>query len=63
VDLVEDGESVVILRHGMPVAELVGAREPGLPMGIASHDPLVPLGDDWWQPISDEEAEDRVEGR
>ena len=56
--LVEEGESVVIARHGKPVAELIRARSTGLPIGIARHDPLVAGGDAWWQPLSDEEAEE-----
>ena len=62
LELVEQGETVVIARHGQPVAELVPARRPGgFPFGIAREEPLVPDGDDWWQPMTDEEAEDWVE--
>jgi prevent-host-death family protein len=63
LELVEEGETVVIARHGKPVAELVRTRKIGLPVGIAQNDQLVPPGDDWWQPMTDEEAEDWVEGR
>lgn len=64
LELVEEGESVVIARHGKPVAELVRVRpRKGLPIGIARNDPLVPPGDDWWAPMTDEEVEDWVEGR
>jgi len=59
LELVEQGETIIIARHGKPVAELVRARPPkGLPLGIASEDPLAPQGDDWWQPMSDEEVDD-----
>jgi prevent-host-death family protein len=62
--LVEEGETVVIARHGEPVAELVPAhRKAGFPFGIARSEPLVTAGDDWWQPMSDAEAEDWIEGR
>ncbi len=62
--LVEEGETVVIARHGRPVAELVPAgRKAGFPFGIAREDPLVPAGDDWWRPMADEEVEDWIEGR
>ncbi len=61
--LVEEGETVVIARHGKPVAELVRSRKTGLPLGIAQQDRLVPPGDDWWQPMTGEEADDWVEGR
>jgi prevent-host-death family protein len=63
LELVEEGESVVIARHGKPVAELIRARSTGLPLGIARQDPLVPKGDAWWQPLGDEEAEDWIEGQ
>ena len=64
LELVEEGETVVIARNGEPVAELVPARRPtGFPFGIARGDPLVPTGDDWWQPMSDAEAEGWIDGR
>ncbi len=63
LELVEEGETVVIARHGQPVAELVPARRPGFPFGIAREEPLVAPGDDWWQPMTDEEAEVWIEGR
>ena len=62
LELVEEGETVVIARHGKPVAELVRAQAKGLPLGIASQDPLVPAGDRWWQAMTDEQAEDWIEG-
>ncbi len=63
LELVEEGETVIIARHGKPVAELVRVRNTGLPLGIARKDPLVPPGDEWWQPMTDEEAEGWLEGR
>ena len=64
LELVEEGETVIIARHGQPVAELVPARrQTGFPFGIACKEPLVPLGDEWWQPLSDGEADDWIEGR
>jgi prevent-host-death family protein len=63
LELVEQGEVVTIARHGKPVAELVRARRAGLPLGIASNDPLVKSGDRWWQPMTDEEAESWIAGR
>ena len=64
LELVEEGETVVIARHGQPVAELVPARQKtGFPFGIARAEPLVAPGDEWWQPMSDAEAEDWIEGR
>jgi prevent-host-death family protein len=64
LELVEEGESVIIARHGQPVAELIPARRPtGFPFGIAREEPLVVDGDAWWQPMTDDEAEDWVQGR
>jgi prevent-host-death family protein len=64
LELVEEGETVIIARHGEPVAELVRARrKPGFPFGMARLEPLVAAGDDWWQSMNDAEAEDWLEGR
>ena len=64
LELVEEGETVIIARHGEPVAELVPARrKSGFPFGIARSEPLVAAGDGWWQPMSDAEAEDWIEGQ
>ncbi|MBO0911743.1 MAG: type II toxin-antitoxin system prevent-host-death family antitoxin [Acidobacteria bacterium] len=62
LELVEEGETVIIARHGQPVAELVPSRK-GFPFGIAREEPLVADGDEWWQPMSDSEAEDWIEGQ
>jgi len=61
LELVEEGETVIIARRGQPVAELVASRK-GFPFGIAREEPLVADGDEWWQPMSDSEAEDWIEG-
>jgi antitoxin (DNA-binding transcriptional repressor) of toxin-antitoxin stability system len=62
LELVEGGETVVIARYGQPVAELVPAkRKGGFPFGIASAEPLVAAGDQWWQPMSDAEADHWVQ--
>ena len=59
--LVEQGETVVITSHGQAVAEPIPVRCPsGFPFGIAGEEPLVGVGDDRWQPMTDDEAEDRV---
>ena len=64
LELVEEGETVVIARHGQPVAELVPARKTtGFPFGIAREAPLVPAGNDWWGPMTDAEAEEWINGR
>jgi prevent-host-death family protein len=63
LEAVENGETVTIARNGKPVAELVKVKKKGFPFGIAKDDPLVPPGDDWWQPMTDEEVDDWLEGR
>ena len=65
LDRVLEGEEVLITRNGVPVAELVPARQRGLVLGAGRHDPDVnpAAGDDWWQPMSDEEAEAFLDGR
>ncbi len=63
LELVRDGETVIIARHGEPVAELIPARwKGGFPFGIASEEPLVGAGDAWWKTMSDAEAEKGMEG-
>ena len=63
LELVESGQKVVIARHGKPVAELVRTRGKGLALGSARDQPLVPPGDDWWQPMTDKEADRWIAGR
>jgi prevent-host-death family protein len=64
LELVEHGETVVIARHGQPVAELVPARRKGrFPFGIARDEPLAASGDDWWQPMSHADVEGWMEAR
>jgi len=63
LELVAEGEAVIIMQDGRPVAELVPARNVGLELGVARLEPLVPPGDEWWQPMTDEEAASWTEGR
>jgi prevent-host-death family protein len=64
LELVENGETVVIARHGKPVAELVRVkRKKKFPFDIARNHPLVPPGDDWWRPMTDREVDDFIEGK
>lgn len=59
LQLVAEGETVVIARNGEPVAELVPTKRPaGFPFGIAQNNPLVPPGDEWWKPLAEEEMEE-----
>ena len=63
LDLVESGETVVIALQGLPLAELIPARKKlGLPFDIARESLLVPRGDDWWEPLTDDEWAAWVEG-
>ena len=61
---VEDGEEITICRRGVPVVDLVRAKNPEkkkIKLGtmrdrIIIHDP------DWWKPMSDEEVEAFLDG-
>jgi prevent-host-death family protein len=56
LDLVEDGESVVIERHGRPVAQLVPVRKRrSSPLGAMRGQFTMTEG--WERALSDEEAE------
>ena len=61
LDLVLQGEAIVITRNGAPVAELVPARRRTFPLGAACDDLHINRAaldrDDWWQPMTDEEAD------
>jgi prevent-host-death family protein len=67
LDRVLQGETVLITRNGIPVAELVPARRRPFPLGAGRHDPDVNRAalntDDWWQPMTDEEVETFLDGR
>jgi prevent-host-death family protein len=64
LDKVLEGEQVIIIRNGTPVAELVPARKRGLVLGAGRHDPLVnPIAsEDWWHAMTDEEADRFLDG-
>ena len=68
LELVESGEAVVIERDGKPVAELVAvpvapAKKP-FPFDIARDNPLIDpnAGDEWWQSMTEQEAEAWING-
>ncbi|MDX1980834.1 MAG: type II toxin-antitoxin system prevent-host-death family antitoxin [Bryobacteraceae bacterium] len=67
LDSVLEGETVLITRNGVPVAELVPARRRPFPFGIGRNDPsLNPealASDEWWRPMTDEEYDAFLEGR
>lgn len=62
LDLVEDGEEVVIHRHGKPVARLAAEKPTGqLPFGAMCGEFELPEG--WDRPLSSEEADAFWEGK
>lgn len=62
LDLVEDGESVVIVRHGRPVAQLVRVqRRRASPLGAMRGQ--FTMAEGWEQALTDEEAEAFWAGR
>ena len=62
LDLVSDGEEVLIHRHGKPVARLSAAR-------VAAESPFgamrgeFQMRDGWDRPLSDDEADSFWEGK
>ena len=67
LDCVLQGEEVLITRNGVPVAELVPARKRSFPLGAGRNyphlNPAALKNDAWWQPMTDEEVENFLEGR
>jgi prevent-host-death family protein len=65
LDKVLEGEEVVITRNGTPVAELVPARKQRTLLGVGIDDPNYRTNptDDWWVPMTQEEADAFYEGR
>lgn len=67
LDCVLQGEEVLITRNGVPVAELVPARKRQFPLGAGRNDPHLNLAavknEAWWRALTDEEADDFIEGR
>lgn len=62
LDLVEDGEQVVIERHGRPVARLVAVRRRrGSVLGAMKGE--FEMADGWEQALTDEEADAFWNGR
>ncbi len=62
LEAVERGETVVICRNGKPVAKLVAAGTGRLPLGAAREETRTD-DDSWWQAMTDEEADDFIDGR
>jgi prevent-host-death family protein len=67
LDLVERGEEVVLAKHGRPVARIVPLDRRGLVLGSENDDSNINrevlAKDDWWKPMTDDEADAFIEGR
>ena len=67
ITMAERGEEVIITRSGKPVIDLRKHRAKGLTLGSGATDPTVSRDaldcDEWWQAMSDDEAEDFLSGR
>ena len=62
LDLIEQGEDVVILRHGHPVAQLVRAAVSGKPK-LGTMKGQITVREGWEKPFTAEEADAFWEGR
>ena len=62
LDLVEDGEEVVIERHGRPIAQLVPVRK-RRPSALGAMRGQFKMAEGWERALTDEEAEAFWSGR
>lgn len=62
LDLVEDGENVVIERHGRPVAQLVPVRR-RRPSALGAMRGEFAMTDGWEKPLTDEDTKAFWNGR
>ena len=62
LDLVEDGEAVVIERHGRPVAQLVAVRKTR-PSPLGAMRGQFTMTEGWEHALTDEEADAFWRGR
>jgi prevent-host-death family protein len=67
LDMVARGEEVVLAKHGHPVARIVPIERRGLVLGSGKNDTNINqevlAKDDWWEPMSADEADAFIEGR
>lgn len=67
LNLVLEGETVVITRNGVAVAELIPARVRSFPLGAGRNDPTINrealASDEWSHPMNDDEYEAFLETR
>jgi prevent-host-death family protein len=54
---VQEGEEVVISKHGRPVARIVRTKPAKRVLGAAQGQ-VREIDPDWWKPMSDKEAEE-----
>ncbi|MBI3208698.1 MAG: type II toxin-antitoxin system prevent-host-death family antitoxin [Candidatus Solibacter usitatus] len=62
LDLVVEGEEVIIIRHGKPVAQLVTPRRIAKPV-FGSMRNEIRWKEGWEKPMTDAEADAFLEGR
>mgnify|MGYP001102305489 CR=1 FL=1 len=62
LDLLEEGEEVIIVRHGRPVAQLVRARSLAKPQ-LGAMRGEISWHEGWERPLSPDEADAFWEGR
>jgi prevent-host-death family protein len=62
---VEDGEQITITRRGIPVVDLIRTQKTTgkkRELGFFRHK-NIEIDPDWWKPMTEEEADDFIEGR
>ena len=60
--MVENGEEIIIVRHGQPVAQIVAPRTGKSPI-LGSMRGQIQWTEGWEKPFTDEEADAFLEGR
>ena len=63
VEAAERGEEVIISRDGKSAVQLVPVPANSIRLGMLTGKVTVPDGDEWWQPMSDEEVEQFLTGK
>jgi prevent-host-death family protein len=65
IKAVEDGEPVTICRRGVPVVDIVRTKKAsGKKRVLGTMRGKIQIIDpDWWKPMTDDEADDFIEGR
>jgi prevent-host-death family protein len=65
IKAVEDGKSVTICRRGVPVVDIVRAKQPSEKKRIlgAFRDRIQIHDPDWWKAMTNEEVDNFVAGR